>query len=108
MDVRAASLNHHDIWSLKGVGLSAEHLPMILGCDAAGVDSDGRRVLVYPVVDDGATRSVLTERRVNCHVSPLLSTPALLASWFKDAGLLDFEPHDIVAKFRSTMVDHTS
>lgn len=33
--VRAASLNHHDLWSLRGVGLSQDRLPMILGCDAA-------------------------------------------------------------------------
>ncbi len=34
--VKAASLNHHDLWSLRGVGLSEDRLPMILGCDAAG------------------------------------------------------------------------
>ena len=28
--VAAASLNHHDLWSLRGVGLPAERLPMIL------------------------------------------------------------------------------
>ena len=32
--VKAASLNHHDLWSLRGVGLSRSALPMILGCDA--------------------------------------------------------------------------
>ncbi|WIM95693.1 zinc-binding dehydrogenase [Actinoplanes oblitus] len=52
--VRASSLNQHDIWSLRGVGLPADRLPMILGCDAAGVDPDGRPVLVYPVVEDKA------------------------------------------------------
>src|SRR5215213_9202607 len=50
--VKAASLNHHDVWSLRGVGLPAERLPMILGCDAAGVDADGNEVVVYPVVPD--------------------------------------------------------
>ena len=30
--VRAASLNHHDLWALRGVGLPAEALPMVLGC----------------------------------------------------------------------------
>jgi NADPH:quinone reductase-like Zn-dependent oxidoreductase len=50
--VRAASLNHHDVWSLRGVGLSAERLPMILGCDAAGVDEDGREVVVHAVIGD--------------------------------------------------------
>ncbi|MDI6097879.1 zinc-binding dehydrogenase [Actinoplanes sp. NEAU-A12] len=54
IDVRAASLNHHDIWSLRGVGLPADRLPMILGCDAAGVDPDGNEVVVYPVVEDKA------------------------------------------------------
>ncbi len=48
--MRAASLNHHDLWSLRGVGLPADRLPMILGCDAAGLDPGGRPVLVYPVV----------------------------------------------------------
>ena len=38
--VKAASLNHHDLWSLRGVGLKAEALPMILGCDAAGYRSE--------------------------------------------------------------------
>ena len=39
--VKAASLNHHDLWSLRGVGLKEDALPMILGCDAAGtLDQD--------------------------------------------------------------------
>ena len=50
VDVRAAALNHHDIWSLRGVGLPAERLPMILGGDAAGVDSDGNEVVVHAVI----------------------------------------------------------
>lgn len=41
VEVRAAALNHHDAWSLRGVGLRPDQLPMILGCDAAGVDGDG-------------------------------------------------------------------
>ncbi|WP_284044686.1 zinc-binding dehydrogenase [Paractinoplanes maris] len=65
VDVRAASLNQHDIWSLRGVGLRADRLPMILGCDAAGVDQDGNEVVVYPVVPDDADPrglSLLSER----------------------------------------------
>ena len=50
VNVRAASLNHHDLWALKGVGLSRERLPMILGCDAAGIDEDGRPVVVHSVI----------------------------------------------------------
>lgn len=52
--VRAASLNHHDLWSLRGVGLKAEQLPMILGGDAAGVLDDGTPVLVHEVIGDPA------------------------------------------------------
>lgn len=48
--VRAAALNHHDLWSLRGVGLAAEELPMVLGADASGVDEQGREVVVYPVI----------------------------------------------------------
>ena len=69
--VQAASLNHHDVWSLKGVGLKEESLPMILGCDAAGYDEDGREVVVHAVVSDPSwtgdetldpRRSLLSER----------------------------------------------
>ncbi|MEO3744344.1 zinc-binding dehydrogenase [Plantactinospora sp. B5E13] len=54
VEVRTSSLNHHDLWSLRGVGLAADRLPMILGCDAAGVDPDGNEVVVFPVVPDPA------------------------------------------------------
>ncbi|TDE14964.1 zinc-binding dehydrogenase [Jiangella asiatica] len=69
--VRAAALNHHDLWSLRGVGLDEKRLPMILGCDAAGVDEDGNEVVVHAVVsnpdwrDDETLdpkRSLLSER----------------------------------------------
>jgi NADPH:quinone reductase-like Zn-dependent oxidoreductase len=70
--VKAASLNHHDVWSLRGVGLSADRLPMILGCDAAGIDEDGREVVVHAVIGDPTVaggdetldpgRSLLSER----------------------------------------------
>ena len=48
--LRATALNHHDLWSLKGVGLAADKLPMVLGCDGAGVLDDGREVVVHAVV----------------------------------------------------------
>lgn len=69
--VKAASLNHHDLWSLRGVGLREEALPMILGCDAAGLDEDGNEVVVHAVVNDPSwrgddtldpKRSLLSER----------------------------------------------
>lgn len=52
--VRAAALNHHDLWSLKGVGLSEDRLPMVLGCDGAGVLDDGSEVVVHAVIGDPA------------------------------------------------------
>ena len=69
--VKAASLNHHDLWSLRGVGLREEALPMILGCDAAGLDEDGNEVVVHAVIGDPSwggdetydpTRSLLSEK----------------------------------------------
>ncbi len=69
--VKAASLNHHDLWSLRGVGLKEDGLPMILGCDAAGYDEDGNEVVVHAVISDPTwsgdetldpRRSLLSER----------------------------------------------
>jgi NADPH:quinone reductase-like Zn-dependent oxidoreductase len=71
VEVKAASLNHHDLWSLRGVGLKEEALPMILGCDAAGLDQDGNEVVVHAVISDphwsgdetlDPKRSLLSER----------------------------------------------
>ncbi len=72
VEVKAASLNHHDLWTLRGVGIKQEQLPMIVGCDAAGVDEDGKEVVVHSVISDpgfsGADetldprRSLLSER----------------------------------------------
>jgi NADPH:quinone reductase-like Zn-dependent oxidoreductase len=56
VSVKAASLNHHDLWSLRGVGLSKDRLPMILGCDAAGVDEDGNEVIVHSVISQDSWR----------------------------------------------------
>jgi len=69
--LRAASLNHHDLWSLRGVGLPQDRLPMVLGCDGAGVDDEGNEVVVHAVVSDPSwrgdetldpKRSLLSER----------------------------------------------
>lgn len=79
VSVASVTVNHHDVWSLQGVGLSAEQTPMILGTDAAGVlDEDipgrhglkaGGEVVLYTFVGtDGAgvmpgeRRSILSER----------------------------------------------
>jgi NADPH:quinone reductase-like Zn-dependent oxidoreductase len=56
LTVKAASLNHHDLWSLRGVGLSEDRLPMILGCDAAGLDQDGNEIVVHSVISEASWR----------------------------------------------------
>ena len=48
--VVATSINMHDVWTLRGVGHPADQLPRVLGCDAAGYDEQGNRVVVYPVI----------------------------------------------------------
>ena len=54
VDLRACALNHHDLWSLRGVGLPADRLPMVLDCDGAGVLEDGAEVVVHAVIGDPA------------------------------------------------------
>src|SRR3954466_5432219 len=49
VQVKAVSLNHHDLFSLRGIGLPEERMPMILGTDAAGLDEDGNEVVVHGV-----------------------------------------------------------
>lgn len=56
VSLRAAALNHHDVWSLRGVGLGADGLPMVLGCDGAGVDEDGAEVIVHAVIPSDGWR----------------------------------------------------
>src|SRR5262245_35132867 len=103
VDVKAASLNHHDVWTLRGVGISADRLPMILGCDAAGVDGNGNEVVVHTVIGDpdvgggdetlDPARSLLSERydgtfaeRVMVPRRNLLPKPAALS--FEEAACL--------------------
>lgn len=73
--VRAASLNMHDLWTLRGVGIKPEQFPMILGCDGAGVLASGpdagSEVVLHGVVGDASAygdetldprRTLLTEK----------------------------------------------
>ena len=60
-----------DGWTTVAVK-AADRLPMILGCDAAGVDEDGNDVVVHAVIGDplaaggdetlDPSRSLLSER----------------------------------------------
>ncbi len=69
--VTAASLNMHDIWTLRGVGIKPDQFPMILGCDGAGTLEDGTEVVLHSVIGDPTwsgdetldpKRTLLTER----------------------------------------------
>jgi NADPH:quinone reductase-like Zn-dependent oxidoreductase len=68
--VKATALNHHDLWTLKGVGIREDRLPVVLGCDAAGVDEEGNDVIVHAVIGTPVNgdetldpkRSLLSER----------------------------------------------
>ncbi|MBT1174609.1 zinc-binding dehydrogenase [Bifidobacterium sp. LC6] len=79
IEVSAVSVNHHDLWSLKGVGLAAEQTPMILGTDAVGVLTEdipgkhglkaGSEVVLYTFIGTdgngvapGERRSILSEK----------------------------------------------
>ena len=101
--VRAAALNHHDVWTLRGVGIPADRLPIVLGCDAAGVTEDGAEVVVHSVIGDPAAgggdetldprRSLLSERydgtfaeRVAVPERNLVPKPAALS--FAEAACL--------------------
>jgi NADPH:quinone reductase-like Zn-dependent oxidoreductase len=94
VDVRASALNHHDLWSLRGVGLRADQLPMILGCDAAGVGPGGAEVVLYPVVlTEKGDFSILSEHyqgtvaeRVTVPAHNLVPKPAELS--FAEAACL--------------------
>jgi NADPH:quinone reductase-like Zn-dependent oxidoreductase len=94
LHMRAATLNHHDLWSLRGVGLPADRLPMILGCDVAGVTADGREVVAHSVIhDDDGSWSLFSERhpgtisqKVAVPSANLLDKPAELS--FAEAACL--------------------
>jgi NADPH:quinone reductase-like Zn-dependent oxidoreductase len=84
--VKAVSLNHHDLWTLRGVGITADRLPMILGCDAAGIDTaTGDEVVVHGVLSaDGWTgdetldpgRSLLSEKHQGS-LAELVAVPSV-------------------------------
>jgi NADPH:quinone reductase-like Zn-dependent oxidoreductase len=101
--VRATALNHHDVWTLRGVGISPDRLPIVLGCDAAGVDEEGNEVVVHAVLGDPSVaggdetldqrRSLLSERydgtfaeRLAVPRRNLLPKPAALS--FEEAACL--------------------
>ncbi|MFO7779204.1 MAG: zinc-binding dehydrogenase [Nitriliruptoraceae bacterium] len=101
VEVRAAALNHHDLWTLRGVGIDPSRLPIVLGCDASGVTADGREVVVHAVIADpdggdetlSGDFSILSERvdgtfaeRLAVPSRNLVTKPAALS--FEEAACL--------------------
>ncbi len=60
--VGAAALNHHDLWTLRGVGVAPASFPRTLGCDVAGrVDKYGPDTPEnYPVGTEVVAHAVIT------------------------------------------------
>lgn len=50
--VKAAALNQHDLWTLRGISSATQRIPVVLGSDAAGVDEHGNEVIVHSVLGD--------------------------------------------------------
>jgi NADPH:quinone reductase-like Zn-dependent oxidoreductase len=87
--VRAASLNHHDLWTLRGVSSAPVTPPQILGCDAAGevvsyggepgagAPAVGSRVVVYPITTCGQCAACLADEPLACRAFRMLSEPPL-------------------------------
>lgn len=102
VNVRAASLNLHDIWTLRGVGIKPEQFPMILGCDGAGTLDDGTEVVIHSVITSPGyvgeetldpRRTLLTEKyqgtfaeRVVVPQRNVLTKPASLS--FSEAAVM--------------------
>ncbi len=84
--VTAASLNHHDLWTLRGVSSRPLTAPQILGCDAAGrveavaaagdgAPASGTRVVVHSVIGCGTCPACRAGQPNLCQRLALLSEP---------------------------------
>ena len=73
-EVRAASCNPHDVWTLKGSVSFKFEEPVILGCDGAGLH-DGREVVFYPVLSLADGMRMLTDG-VDGTFAPRVALPA--------------------------------
>jgi NADPH:quinone reductase-like Zn-dependent oxidoreductase len=69
IQLRAASLNRLDLWVRQG--LPSVPKPRILGADGAGVDSEGRRVVINPGVEHGETITVIGEHTDGTHAEQI-------------------------------------
>ena len=73
ISLRAASLNHLDLWVRKG--LPSVPKPRILGADGAGIRVDtGERVVINPGIEHGLSISVIGEHSDGTHAE-LIAVP---------------------------------
>ena len=87
VSLRAASLNHLDLWIRKG--LPSVPKPRILGADGAGIRVDtGERVVINPGLEHGPMISVIGEHTDGTHCE-LIAVPEENVFALDDA--LDFE-----------------
>jgi len=83
--MRAATLNHHDYWTLRGVVGYPITLPRILGCDGAGIvdaygperppetPEPGAEVVLYPLRFCGRCRACHGDDPMLCRTFTMLS-----------------------------------
>ena len=72
VSLRAASLNHLDLWVRK---VPSVPKPRILGADGAGIRVDtGERVVINPGLEHGSTITVVGEHRDGTHAE-LIAVP---------------------------------
>ena len=72
IQLRAASLNRLDLW--VRAGLPSVPKPRILGADGAGLDPEGRRVVINPGIEHGDRISVVGEHMDGTHAE-LVAVP---------------------------------
>ena len=88
VEVTAASLNHHDLWTLRGIGSRRLEHPQVLGADAAGTvlaygggdapagaPAVGTRVVVHAVMTCGHCPACRGGDELHCPEVGLLSEP---------------------------------
>jgi NADPH:quinone reductase-like Zn-dependent oxidoreductase len=73
--VKTVSLNHHDLWSLKGISVHDLKPPLILGLDGAGTTDDGREVVLYPMLELGQRVTAFSDN-VDGTLAPRIMVPS--------------------------------
>jgi NADPH:quinone reductase-like Zn-dependent oxidoreductase len=73
IELRAASLNHLDLWIRRG--LPSVPKPRILGADGAGILDNGERVVINPGLDHGDGRITVVGEHMDGTHAELIAVP---------------------------------